>query len=478
MMEIVSFFQTIRWQDAVDIALASYILFRFYVLFRGTYVFRVISGLVLLWLFQQVTVSLGLIVTSWAIQGITAVAAFIIIVVFRNELRRVLQAKNIKAILWDFSQKPTQTPVEILVTSIFELMRRGIGALIVFPGKDDLDDYVQNGIAWNGRISKEMILSVFWHDNPVHDGAAVIRGDLVGEVGVVLPLSHRKDLPSYYGTRHRAAAGLAESSDALVVVVSEERESVVVARGTSVTEIHSHEELAGLLKEHTGQVTPGSEGQKNERTRLVLAALVSVVFISGIWFSFTRGQDTLITLDVPVEYRNRDSSMEIVSTSNDSVSIQLSGSGSLIRSIRPEQVQVRIDLSHAVIGENTFTIAHDNVTLPPGIVLKTVTPQTLKVALDVPMTKRLPIQVDWVGKLPEGLLLEKVRLAPETVEIRGSSLILMDVSTVYTQNAPLDALKETGTLTLGFALSSASLKIAPGGPEQVLVEYVIRPRSK
>ena len=94
-----------RWQDIADIILNSYILFRLYVLFRGTYVLRVLIGLALLWFFQRIAISLGLIVTSWLAQGIIALAAFIIIVVFRNEIRSVLQAKNFKSIFWDSTNK-------------------------------------------------------------------------------------------------------------------------------------------------------------------------------------------------------------------------------------------------------------------------------------------------------------------------------------------------------------------------------------
>ena len=103
MEKIIFLISSLRWQDIVDISLVSYILFRFYVLFRGTNAFRVLIGMTILWFFQQVAVSMGLIVTSWVVQGIVAAAAIIIIVVFRNEIRRVLQAKNLKSVLWGFS---------------------------------------------------------------------------------------------------------------------------------------------------------------------------------------------------------------------------------------------------------------------------------------------------------------------------------------------------------------------------------------
>ena len=102
---LISFLSTIRWQDIVDVVLNSYILFRLYVLFRGTNVIRVIAGIALLWIFQRLAAGMGLIVTSWAMQGIIAGAALIIIIVFRNEIRNVLQAKNIRAILWGFPDK-------------------------------------------------------------------------------------------------------------------------------------------------------------------------------------------------------------------------------------------------------------------------------------------------------------------------------------------------------------------------------------
>lgn len=114
---------SIRWQDIIDIILNSYILFRFYVIFRGTNAFRVLIAIVVLWFSQRIAVYAGLIVTSWAIQAITAVAAIIIIVVFRNEIGSVLQAKTVKTLLWDFARKTADTPVAVLLEAVYELSR-------------------------------------------------------------------------------------------------------------------------------------------------------------------------------------------------------------------------------------------------------------------------------------------------------------------------------------------------------------------
>jgi uncharacterized protein (TIGR00159 family) len=469
---------SLRWQDIVDIGLVSYILLRFYVLFRGTNAFRVLIGMTVLWFFQQVAVSLGLIVTSWVVQGVVALGAFIIIVVFRNEIRNVLLARNLKSILWDFSSKTVITAIEIIVQSVHEMAQQKCGALLVFPGKEDLEEVVQGGIPWKGAISKEMILSIFWPDNPVHDGAAIFQGDQINQVAVILPVSRRDDLPSYYGTRHRAALGLAESTDALVILVSEERGDVVVAKDSQLTTVKQKRRLEQVLQEHMGVAVKKGRESRKEKLAFIAAALFSVIFTTGVWFSISRGVDTLVTLQVPLEYTKRDLAMEIVNTSINTVNLELEGSGALIKSIRPDQVQVRLDLSKSKAGPNTFTITRKTISLPPGVVLKGVTPSVVDVELDVLIKKELPVQIDWVGRLPDHFILEEASVVPKTVEIIGGQRMLEKMLTLYTEKVPLNNLEVEGVITANVALNPASLKIAPGSEERVTIRYLTRLRNQ
>jgi diadenylate cyclase len=477
MEKLINFLSSMRWQDFVDISLNSYILFRFYVLFRGTNVFRVLIGMTVLWFFQRIAISLGLIVTSWVAQGIVAVGAIIIIVVFRNEIRRVLQAKNLKSILWGLSSKTPITPTETIVDSAFEMAHRKCGGLIVIPGKEDLSDAVQGGIPWKGFITREMINSIFWHDNPVHDGAAIVNGDQISVVGAILPLSHRDDLPSHYGTRHRAALGLAEATDALVIVVSEERGDVLVAKGSRLREIKQKSTLESNIQEHLGTPAIKKRYQRKERLETATAALLSIIFITGIWFSVSRGQTTLFSLDIPIEYLNQKPGMEIVNTSAKSVNLVLSGSGALIKSITPDQVSVRLDLSKAVIGPNTFNVTAGNISLPPGILLKEVNPPAVEVDLDETLKKELPVQIDWTGKLPPDSILSVFKMDPETVEVVGGKRFLEKMTTLYTEKIPLDNLRGQGEITAKLALNPASLKIAPGSKDKVTIDYRVQKRE-
>jgi uncharacterized protein (TIGR00159 family) len=480
MEKIIFLISSLHWQDIVDISLVSYILFRFYILFRGTNAFRVLIGMTLLWFFQQVAVSMGLIVTSWVIQGIVALGAFIIIVIFRNEIRSVLQASHLKAILWDVSPKAVISTIEIIVQSIYDMGLRKCGALIVFPGKDDVEEVIQSGIPWKGEISKEMILSVFWPDNPVHDGAAIIQGDQITQVGAILPLSRRDDLPTHYGTRHRAALGLAEATDALIIAVSEERGDVVIARDGKLTVVKQKRKLEQILQEHKGVSSKKGRGREliKEKLMVAAAALFSVIFITGVWFSVSRGGDTLLTFESPVVYLNRDPSTEIVQTSVNAVSLELEGSGALIKSIKPDQIQVKLDLAKSKVGPNSFTITRESISLPPGIVLKGVTPTVVEVDLDVLIEKEMPVQIDWVGRLPDHFILTAAKVEPEKVAVIGGKRILEKISTIYTEKVPLNNLEVKGTIAVNLALTPASLKIAPGSKEKVTIAYLTKLRNQ
>ncbi len=475
---LISFLSTIRWQDIVDVVLNSYILFRLYVLFRGTNVIRVVAGIALLWIFQRLAAGMGLIVTSWAMQGIIAGAALIIIIVFRNEIRNVLQAKNIRAILWGFPDKSARAPIDSIVEGVYDLARKRTGALIVIPGKEDIDEVVQGGVRWQGLVSREMIMSIFWGGNPVHDGAAVMSGDRITRVGTILPLSQSDDLPNKYGTRHRAAVGLTEQSDAMVIVVSEERGEVIVAKNSDIIPIQDNLALKRQLGAHLGIVSEMEEAHtRRESMELGVAAVICFLCMAGVWFSFARGLETLTSLEVPLEYVNRDSRMQILSASDNTVRLHLSGSGALISSMKPDQVKVKVDLDNAINGENVFTITHDNIAMPPGVRLNRIEPSEVHVILDFPITKEIPIQVDWVGALPEGLILKNVHISPEMVPVTGVGKILNKISTLYTEKVQMENLGTSGQITVGLALSPASLQIAGGFKDKVEISYVIGKRE-
>jgi YbbR domain-containing protein len=251
---------------------------------------------------------------------------------------------------------------------------------------------------------------------------------------------------------------------------------VLVAKGSKIKEVRGKSDLINLLQDHLGVSAKGARYERKKKYEVVAAALASFLLIAGVWFSFSQGRDTLITLETPIEYLKRNPSMEILETSVNTVILHLSGSGALIKSIRPGQVQVKLDLSNAAVGRNTFTITSENITLPPGVFVKKVQPSVVEATLDVPVTKEIPVQADWVGKMPDDLTIVSMTMVPDKVQVTGAKKIIDEISTVYTEKILLARLEESGTLTVNLALKPAALKLSPSSKDRIKIEYLVKKR--
>ena len=478
MTDALTFITSLRWQDFADIGLNGYILFRLYVLFRGSRLIRVIGVLILLWLFKGLALYTGLVVTSWAIQGIIAAAALILIIVFRDEIASVFQAKQLKTFLWGFPARQEITPMEIISRSAFEMGRSKVGALMVVPDGKGVDDIVQGGIEWDGKLSREMLLSIFWDKNPVHDGAVIIKGDRISHVGVILPLSRRRDLPSRFGTRHRAAIGLAEHSSALIITVSEESGHITVVKGNEIKNVRNTVHLKSIIEGHVGKGKKRDTAQWKDWMEYGSAALVCLVLVTGIWFGLSRGRETLKTMEVPLEYTALQKDFEIIEASSNTVTLHLGGSGPLLKSLGPQQIKVLLKLDKAVVGENNFIVSDNNVLLPPGVQLKKVEPETITLFVEGTISRQVPIQVQWSGKLPPALILSNVRLIPDTLLVTGPRNDLADLATLYTEKIPLESLTKPGTLKMEapVILHPSTLTVTDGG-KKVFVTCTVEPRA-
>ncbi|MBF0260037.1 MAG: DNA integrity scanning protein DisA nucleotide-binding domain protein [Desulfamplus sp.] len=477
MNDILDFFRSLRWQDCVDIFINTYILFRLYVLFRGSRLIRIVPVVSLLWILNIMALYIGLVVTTWAIQGIIAAAAIILIIVFRDEIASVFQARNLQSFVWGFPGTKISTPIEIIALSAFDLGRKKVGALLVLPGKQSLDEIVQGGIPWNGTISEQMISTIFWDKNPVHDGAALIQGNKITDVSVILPLSKRTDLPTRYGTRHRAAVGLCEVCDALVIVVSEERGNITTVKNSEIRHVRKAEDLQEILVAHTGN----SKQEKGlarwkDFSEFAIAAVACFIIITGVWFGLSRGKETLKTINVPVEYTDIKPGFDIIEASTNTVDLHLSGSMPLLKSLKPENVKVLLKLGNASIGDNSVNISIDNIILPPGVNLKKVEPRTVEIVMGGKIERRIPVQVDWSDKLADNLILDSVTITPATIAVTGVSPGIETVATIYTEKISLDKIKGNGTMQAAIVLFPSSLKTDEAS-KTVSISYTVREKN-
>ncbi len=468
-------FSGFRWQDGLDILLNTYILFRLYIIFRGTTVFRAILRICLLWAVGQVAINLGLILTNWAMQGVIAVAALMIVIVFRNEISGVLQGRTIKSFLWEIPKRQDFLPYQTIIESVYEMARKKIGALIVIPMYQSIDSFVQGGVIFDCQLSQQSLTGTFWPGSPLHDGACIIKGDRITKAGVILPLSISKDIPAFFGTRHRAAMGLAGKTDAMVIVVSEERGEISIFTKEHRQVINDRKTMEKMLKAHT---ETGSEQTKSGRQTfgLALAAFISLVFVTGLWFSFSKGMETFAIQEVPLEFSRLNQKMEITESSPSYVKLHISGARPLIDALKPDRIKIKINLAQCKSGENILSITRKNISLPPGLRLKSIEPAQVNITLDTLMEKRLPVQPHWTGKLPKGLMLTKAVPIPEHVTVTAGQRILQGIHTIFTEPISLDTLTASGTVQVPMIAESASLKF--NGPDTVQVEYTIIKREQ
>lgn len=232
------FLSNLRWQDLLDIIVVSYILYRIFLLMKGTRAVQLIRGMLLLAVAYLISKALGLNTITWLVSS-TATMIFVAIpIVFQPELRRALallgQGELFRNDLNAQSEDPERI-MEELITSVRQLSARRIGALMVIERQTGLNEFIETGTPIGGYITAELITTIFFPNSPLHDGAVILRGDRIAAAGSLLPLSesYRKSGKRHFGTRHRAAIGLTETTDAIALVVSEETGAISVAvRGT------------------------------------------------------------------------------------------------------------------------------------------------------------------------------------------------------------------------------------------------------
>ena len=246
---MMQFFSNLRWQDGVDIILVAIIIYQVVLVLRGTQAIQVLAGLFLLFLAYVVARQLEFFTLEWLLDIIVKSFVIIVIILFQADIRRVLSRMGKKALARGGINAPLT--VEEVCDAVDTMASRRIGALIVVERYIGLSDFVERAIKLDALVTKELLVALFWPHNPTHDGAIIIQGDRALAAGCLMPLSRSPDLDPTLGTRHRAAVGITEQSDALALVVSETSGQISLAQGgklrRDLTSIQLRQALRDLL---------------------------------------------------------------------------------------------------------------------------------------------------------------------------------------------------------------------------------------
>lgn len=249
------------WLDILDIIIVAYVFYRLVLLIRGTRAEQLVKGLALVLLATVLSDTLGLRTLNEMLRGLMTVGIIAVPIVFQPELRRALEhlgrGKIFQASYWepqDFHHFLTETTKAISV-----LVKKRIGALIVIERETGLEDLVETGIRMDAGISAELLINIFFPRSPLHDGAVIIRGDQVIAAGCYLPLTENPNLSTELGTRHRAAIGVTEETDALAIIVSEETGIISLAYEGRLIRYLEENNLKNMLEK---LITPKKKGFK------------------------------------------------------------------------------------------------------------------------------------------------------------------------------------------------------------------------
>jgi uncharacterized protein (TIGR00159 family) len=257
-------FITIRFLDILDILLVALLLYQLYRLLKGTVAFNIIIGLFSLYLFWLVVRLLNMELIGTIMGQFIGVGVLALIIVFHPEIRKFLvfvgthyNVNRVFALdkLLGTSKKRTinQEQIDILVDACVSMSKSHTGALIVITNTLELNDQVNSGERLNAKISSSLLRTIFFKNSPLHDGAVIIRGNRIAAAGCILPLT-QKEIDKSMGLRHRAAIGITENSDAVCIIVSEEKGTISFAKDGEITRRLTKEKLVTLLEENIQSV--------------------------------------------------------------------------------------------------------------------------------------------------------------------------------------------------------------------------------
>jgi len=222
----------ISWREALDIAIVTFLFYRGLLLIKGTRAVSVMHGFLLILIVYYLSGEFGLVTLHWLLTNFLGSIFLVIIILFQADIRKALSRMGTGSLWrWTKPNDPLENVLHEVTLAVSKMAAAKTGALIVFERNVLLGDVVQRGVDLSAVVTKELLLTIFHPDTPLHDGAVVIRNQRLAAAGCILPLASGVKLDSAYGTRHRAALGITEESDGLALVVSEERGLVSVAEG-------------------------------------------------------------------------------------------------------------------------------------------------------------------------------------------------------------------------------------------------------
>lgn len=272
-----SYFSDLTWhdwlKDIIDVGIVSYIIYKMILLVRGTRAVQLLKGIFVLVGTWAISTWFNLYTLKWLMNQMFTFGVVSVLIIFQPEMRRVLEQLGRGKLFsrtYSLERDAVSEQVDGVIKAVQHMASRKIGALIVFERSTGVSELIESGIQMESRITSELLINIFTPNAPLHDGAVIIRGNQIMAAGCYLPLSENPFISKELGTRHRAAIGVSEVSDAISVVVSEETGQVSLSlNGMIVRDINEESLISKLFEELTPKTSPKSK----EKSTLSISSL-------------------------------------------------------------------------------------------------------------------------------------------------------------------------------------------------------------
>ncbi len=469
-----------RWQDVLDILIVAYVIYRIAMLIRGTRTMQMVLGLVIVGGAFVASQVLGLFTLNWLLNNFLGSLFVILVVIFQADIRRALTRVGAQSFLG--RNAATATPAEEIATAAAWCSARRVGALIVIEQDDGLGEFVESGRIIDGKVSPELLETIFMNGSPLHDGAVIINGDRVLAAACLLPLSQNPNVSLSLGTRHRAAIGLSEDSDAVVLVVSEESGTISLARGgvlqsrtgTGRGFVHL-EEAAGLgarvraaglrtMKLHDFKNLSAANLSRRLRGSNIGLRVLALVLAVGLWIFVNAGErGSVESLTVPISYASLPQGMVIVNSPPTQVKIEVTGPRTLalVAGSRAAHAQDRYaqccgrDRSEFKIYPSMFNVGRNTA-------VTSISPDSLSLDIDRLVTRDVPVHLAVEDRVAPGYTISSVDIAPPNVTVVGPSRYVAPLTSVNTEPFDLKGLTSDTKRSVDIVPPDPSLGLSTG----------------
>ena len=463
-----------RLADVFDITIISILIYVILIWFRKTTSRLVIIGISIIGLTYILARLFQLYLTVYVLQGFFAIFIIAMVIIFQEDIRRFFE----QVATWRFIQKKRSSAsshkeIDMLDKVITKLAVKRFGALIILKGNDHLDRHLEGGTLLDGNLSDAILESIFDPHSIGHDGAVLIDNNRAVKFGCHLPLSLNTGKIGNLGLRHTAALGLAELSDALCIVVSEERGTISIAKDGQIERLESHEQLITALEQFYQKRYPGKKVKtweawlkKNSREKAV-----AIILGCGLWLAFGFQTD-IVRGDfvVPIEYRNLASNWIIEEPKPKEATVTLTGSAQAFDLLNPSVLKISLDMSKIREGKQELVFQNDQVRRPANVSVFNIEPGKIEITAHEMITIYVPVKVRTIGSLSSGLTLHRIITTPQSIEAMTVNNSNKGVE-IWTEPINLQDINRTQTFTPKLVVPSSIRFIKNNTPMvQVTIE--------